>query len=82
MISHSYDEGIKMCFKGAEISKELEDQSSYAGANMNLAYVYAILGKNKISFKYLDISEPILKKSNDYFFLAVVERIKAVNYLN
>jgi len=82
LLENSYDEGIKMCLKGIEISKELEDQHTYAGANMNLAYINAILGKDETSFKYLNIAEPILKKVNDYFFLGFVERIKAVNYFN
>jgi len=82
LLENSYDEGIKMCLKGIEISKELEDQGSYAGANMNLAFMYAISGKDEASFKYLDIAEPILKKMNNYFFLAMIEKIKAVNYFN
>ena len=60
----------------------MENQGSYAGANMNLAYMYAIVGKDQISFKYLDIAEPILKKTDNYFFLAMIEKIKAVNYFN
>ena len=49
---------------------------------MNLAYMYAILGKDEVSFKYLNIAEPILKKTDNYFFLAMIEKIKAVNYFN
>ena len=82
LISNSYKEGVEMSLKGIEISKELENQGSYAGANMNLAYMYAILGKDEISFKYLNIAEPILKKTDNYFFLAMIEKIKAVNYFN
>ena len=82
MLSNSYDEGIQMCLKGTQISKELDNQASYAGANMNLAYIYALLGKDKTSFKYLDIAEPILKKIDNYFILAMVEKIKATNYFN
>jgi len=82
LLENSYDEGIKMCLKGLEISKELENQDTYSAANMNLAYLYAILGKDETSFKYLNIGEPIMKKIDNYFFLAMVEKTKAVNYFN
>ena len=82
LISNSYDEGIKMSLKGIEISKELENQGSYAGANMNLAYIYSVLGKDEISLRHINIAEPILRKMGNNLFLGMIEKTKAVNYFN
>jgi len=82
LMDNSYDEGMKMSLKAIDITKEVDDKMSFAGANMNLAYMHAVLGNYEISRTYLNIAEPILKKLDNYFFLAMIEKTKAVNYFN
>ena len=82
LLSNQYDEGIDMCHRGIEISEELEDKLTLSGAHMNLAYIYAVLGKGEVSHKHINVAEPIMRKMNNHFFLAMIEKTKAVNYFN
>ena len=49
LLSNQYKSGIDMCNRGIKISEELEDKLTLSGAHMNLAYIYAVLGKDENS---------------------------------
>ena len=68
LLSNQYKSGIDMCNRGIKISEELEDKLTLSGAHMNLAYIYAVLGKDENSCKHLNVAEPIMRKMNNHFF--------------